>query len=520
MRSELGGAPTQSLSLKRAVEMALQNNLDARVEKSGIKVAQARVRFAAGAFDPVFQINVQEQSLRRLENINDVRSSDVLLQQRSIQAQEDLTNAIRLQQGLPPLSRQLATSGLSTTVFDVQTFQNSAALVGRASPFGTRYSFQIEANRLRNTFSGDQREIVPEYEAFVGVTVAQPLLRGFGPGVNLAELRIARINKEVQRLEWRQKLSAAVQGVMSTYYDMQFGAADVQVRRDAVAADQKLVQQNERRMELGFMQPFDVQQARAQVSLDEEQLLSSRNLFMERQFALKRLILGEFDVNDARVFLPEDTPPLKLPRIDRSALLAQAFANRPDFQQVLADADAQDIRLRFARNQLLPQLDLVATYGVNGLADDYSGSFNQAFRGRTPTWAIGLNLQVPLANVQARARLAEARGQKEQAILRIAQTELTIGVDVDTVISRIETNRQRVETARKTRELNEQAMAIASRRLEEGQISSFDIIEQQRKFYDARSRELAAGADLNKAITQLWLVTGTVLQRAGIEVRE
>jgi outer membrane protein TolC len=52
--------------------------------------------------------------------------------------------------------------------------------------------------------------------------------------------------------------------------------------------------------------------------------------------------------------------------------------------------------------------------------------------------------------------------------------------------------------------------------LEEGQISSFDLIEQQRRLYDAKSRELQARAELNKSITQLWLVTGTVVERAGI----
>jgi len=82
----------------------------------------------------------------------------------------------------------------------------------------------------------------------------------------------------------------------------------------------------------------------------------------------------------------------------------------------------------------------------------------------------------------------------------------------------VETNRQRVDTARKTRELNEEAVRIAYRRLEEGQISSFDLIEQQRKLYDARSRELAARADLNKAIVNIWQATGTVLENTGVSI--
>jgi outer membrane protein TolC len=266
------------------------------------------------------------------------------------------------------------------------------------------------------------------------------------------------------------------------------------------------------------MSPFDVQQARAQVSVDQEQLISAKNQLMERQFALKRLILDQFNVNDLRIFLPQTEPSLGVPRLDRSNFLQQAFAHRPDFKQALAEADSQDIRLRFARNQLLPQLDLVGTYGLNGLKGGYGDSFDQTFSGSAPGWTVGVNLRIPLGNIQARAQLDSVKAQKEQAILKIKQSELGIGVDVDTVMSRIATNQQRLETARKTRELYVEAVRIAYRRLEEGQISSFDIIEQQRRLYDSKSREAAARTELDKSITQLWLVTGTLLDKLGIQV--
>lgn len=523
----LDGRLVQRVTMAEAVSMALKNNLDARIERSGIRIAHARMRFAAGAFDPVFSVRTSVESLRRLENISDQRSATGVQQDRLVndqftllQGQITLQNSIRELQGLPPIpqiSRLEATSGFTGVTFDTQNTHLNSGLDGR-TPLGTRYSFDLETTRLRNTFSGDTREVVPQYQIFAGITVVQPLLRNFGPAANLAELRIARQTKHVQELEWKDKLSAAVQGVMAAYFDMLFGVGDMGLRRDAVTAGEKLVTQNQQRMEAGFSQPFDVQQARAQVSLDEEQFLSSKNFFMERQYLLKRLILGEFNLNDATVFMPVEIPALPVPRLDRSVFLRDAFANRPEFQQALAQADAEDIRLRFANNQLLPQLDLVGSYGLNGLSGNYGSSFDRAFRGHEPAWVIGLNLQLPLTNLQARARRAEALASREQALLRIKQTENTIGNDVDTALSRIEINRQRVDTARNTRALNDEAVRIAYRRLEEGQLSTFDIIEQQRKLYDAKSRELSARADLNKSITQLWLVTGTVLEKAGIQI--
>ena len=575
-------APVEKISLQQAIDMALQNNLAVKVERTNIKLEQSKIRFEAGVFDPTFSINISRESTRRPENSNDFTSSDQARQEANIVAIRTNTaaitantNAIRAAQGLPPLvpaptdpssidtgigsgiggstsgiggvttvngnltgstssvtgtttnTAGTGTSGVSNNgsnrinsiIFDQNVERSSSSLVQR-TPWGMRFGFFLETNRFRNTFSGDTRDIIPEYQTTTSVQVVQPLLKDFGPAAGLSNIRLARINKHAAVLAWKQRLMSDLQLVMGTYYDMEFGMADIAVRQDAIQADENLVAQTQRRLEVGFLQPFDVQQARAQVSVDQEQLITAKNGLMERQFALKRLILAQFNVNDTRIFLPTETNALNPPPIDRSFFLQQAFANRPDFQQALAEADAQDIRLRFARNQLLPQLDLVATYGLNGLTDGFANSFDQGFKGHTPAWTVGINFRMPLGNIQARAQLDSVKAQKEQAILKIKQSELSIGIDVDTVISRIETNKQRLDTARKTRELYQEAVRIAYRRLSEGQISTFDIIEQQRRLYDAKSREVGARTELSKSVTQLWLVTGTVLEKMGIKAQE
>ncbi|RYD82390.1 MAG: TolC family protein [Verrucomicrobiaceae bacterium] len=524
------GRPTERISIQEVVRLALTHNLDVRFENAGIGIERSRVSFAAGAFDPVFSISTSYQSLRRLENVNDVRSSDILDRRDAISsnlaiAQQtfDQTNTIRLAQNLPPLpesqrpslSRDFNTEGLSTTIFDTQRFTNEASLVGR-TPWGMRYGFEFQANRYRNTFSGDIRQVIPEYETVAQLTVVQPLLKNFGPNANLAELRLARVNREIQVLEWKQRVNSTVQAALAAYYDMTFALRNIRVREDAVAAGQKLVDLYKRRVELGFNSPIDIRQAEVQVSADREQLIVAKNVFLERQFDLKRLVVDKYNVQDARIFVPENVPLLDAPKLNRVELLLQAFERRLDYQQALLTAEAQEVRVRFARNQLLPQLDLVASYGLNGLGTSFGDSFEQGFKGRTPSWSVGINFSVPLGNVQPRAQYRVALGQKEQALLRIRQAEVTVGSDVDQIIARIETNRQRVATAVQTVQLAQETMQVAYRRLEEGLISSFDILEFQRRLYEARSGELSAQADLSKSVTQLWLVTSTTAEKAGV----
>lgn len=509
------GTKAEMVTLEQAIELALKNNLDSRIEHVGIGLEEARRRTAAGQFDPTFSTTAIRESIRRPDNTNVFNSASELRQLDQINAINANTDAIRAAQGLPPLDRNNSTTGISAIVFDQQNDRITSGLQGR-TPWGMRYGFQVEANRLRNTFSGDLREIIPEYQTSATVTVIQPLLKNFGPAANLADLRIARLNKSSQILTWKQRVSTTVQNVIATYYDMLYAMRDVELKERMIESGLKLLAQNKRRQELGFMSPLDVQQAEVQVSTDREALLISKGFFMERQFALKRLIAAELEASDKRVFVPMTAPRLVVPKIERAEFMQTALARRYDYQAALLDAEVQDVRLRFARNQLWPQIDLVGTYGMNGLQGNYGDAFDDVFVGRTPEWSAGVQVQIPLGFVKERAQLNLVKGLKEQAVLKIKQTELNVGVDVDTVISRILTNQQRVETARKTRELNEEAVRVASKRLEEGQISSFEYIEQGQKLGDAQSRELATVAELNKSVSQLWLATGTILDRQGI----
>jgi outer membrane protein len=510
------GAEVRKLTVGDAIEMVLQNNLEVQFDKVGLGIEQARTRFATGVFDPVFRLEAQRQSLQRPDISSNLTSAESLLQQAQLRAIEDNTRAIQIATGQPITPFFSPPTG-TTVVFDQDVDSLESSLTFR-TPLGTQIAATVREQKFRSTFEGDTRDIRPFYQAFGGFEVRQPLLKDFGPDANLSDIRIARIQEQVAEMSWEKGLSDALASVLVNYFDMIFAQEDLRLRQDAISADTKLVQQNQRRLDLGFMSPIDVQQARAQVSLDEEQLLLAKNLFMERQLSLRRLITADSRDSASRVFMPVQTPHLNVPEINREKLLVTAFGKRQDYLATVTDAEKQQVRLRFAKNQLWPNLDVVGTFGYNGLGNTWEEARDRASSSQAPQWSFGIQFSMPLGRIQSKAQLEAYRGLQQQAVLKIKQSELTVTVDVDTAISRIETNRQRLVTARNTRELNEEAVRIAYRRLEEGQLSSFDLIEQQRKLYDARSREISARADLNRAVISLWAATGTVLENTGVEI--
>jgi outer membrane protein len=525
------GTDVYTLTLAEAIRNALVNNLDARVEKVGIALEDSRVRNAYGEFDPVFSFSASRSWTQTPDDRQNITSADAVAQLQAIEAQvaainantranQDFTNAILQALGRPPQQFNTAPLTLETTgrdriIFDQDSDRGEISLQAR-SPIGTIVRASARMTKIRSTFEGDTRDIHPTYLANTALEFRQPLLKGFGFDANLADLRISRKNREAQELTWRFTLERTLQQVVATYYEMIFGLGDMKNKGDAITEGLKLVAHSQRRQELGFFSPYEVKQAQVQLSFDRENLLLSKNVFLDRQFAMKRLVLPAYETANTRVYLPREIASLKMPTLNRDELLAIAFQNRLDYKAALLLAEAEEVRIKFARNQLWPQVDVVGSYGWSGLDSSYPSAYGQMMEGQAPQWQLGITGGFPLGGIQPRAQLSAAKARKEQAILRVKETELEVGIAVEQALELIRTNQQRLETARFTTKVAFDAVRVGFRRMEEGLISNFDLIEQQRRLYDARTRELNAVSELNKSITQLWLATGTVLQNLNI----
>jgi outer membrane protein TolC len=529
------GSELKMLTLGEAVQMALKNNLDAKIEEVGILMENARVRNAYGEYDPVFSFSATRSWTQQPDSRNNISSADAVAQLSALQAQiaainnntlanQQFTNAILQALGRPPqtfepipTTTDLTSEG--TIVFDQDLDRSEIALQAR-SPIGTIIRLSARAQRLRSTFEGDTRTITPIYTGTTSIEAKQPLFKDAGFDANLADIRISRKNKQAQELTWRFKVESTLQNVVSTYYEMLEGIADLENKGDAITAGLQLVAESQRRVELGFFTPYQVQQAQVQLQFDRENLLLGKNFYLGRQYQLQQLVLPEYSNGRLRVFLPTKMPSLRVPKLDREELLATAYENRLDYKAALALAEAEDVRVKFAKNQRKPQVDVVGSYGWTGLDTGYRDAFNQMTNSQGPSWQLGIQGSFPLGGIQPRAQLDLAEARKQQALLKIQQIELNIGLNVEQAIELIRTNQDRLKTAQLTVKTAEEATRVGYRQMQEGMIDSFNFIDQQRRLYDARTRELNARAELNKSITQLWLATGTVMKNLGINYTE
>lgn len=483
---------TRRLSLNEVVALALAQNHDIAVQNLDRVIEAERMNMARAVFDPRLEGSYAYQHIDKPQNAQDL----------------------------------IATGGGATALTNPRIFQerNDVAKLALVKKFhtGTSVEFASSLSVLENSLNRERPPSLfsPEYETYTGVTMTQPLLRDFGPKVNLAGIRIAKSNNRIADLEWRSTTAATVAGAMKLYYDVVFTHANMEIQRDAISLAEKLLEDNRKRSEKGVIPPNEVLVAEGAVYGRKEQALVAETQYVERQAALQLLFKRGADVNQAVRIVPTGSLDDSVEVPERSKLLDRAQNSRYDILQALEVVGQREIQTEFARNQVLPRFDLIASAGFHGLDGSTGGSFDEAFNSQAPEWTVGVSFSVPLGLKRARAQARLAKHEETQAKIDVDRARAQIGLELDTVLDRINTDRQRLVAARKAGEVASQTLKNEIKRLDQGVTTSYQVLEYQKEYSQTRSRELAALADLNKDQLDLWLVTGQLLERQGIEVIE
>jgi len=472
-------APGQSLvklSLRDAIIQALSSNLDIAIQRLEPAAAKANLLQTKGTFDPTLGTNV------RYNESNNPRTSE-----------------------------QIAADGLSA----VQTRNTTAALSARQlTAAGTEVSATTNTQNRQGTFN----RFDDEYSSFGGFEFRQPVLKNFGTDINLAPIRIAQKQVEQSQLVFLNSVEDIILNVQDAYYELMYAIADANSREQSLQLAQKLLSDNESRVELGVMTPLDVSQARAEVATRKSDLLRIRLLISENANVLKSLI-----TRDMVEWLSRDIQPtaqLTDPAQDPPPIyqIAQALHYRFDYQATINEAKQRNINLKFRQNQLLPQVDLLGSYGYSGINKDLDKSVRNVLSGDDPNWFVGFSVEIPLGNRSERGRYDLAKIDQQRTLLNLKKLESSIIVEVDNSAKRVITSKEQVETTRVARIFADENVRAEEERLKEGATTSYVVLQLQRDLVDSRTRELRALADYYKSRARLQRAKGTLLPDNGIKV--
>jgi outer membrane protein TolC len=470
----------RELRLTDAVELALAQNLDIAVERLGPQ-----------SFD--FQV-------AGLRNLYRPLASSALGQRHQV---NPATNTL---------------NGGTRVVNDTTTYNFG---VSQEMPWGGG-NFSVAFGNTRQATSNQLANFNPAFNTTLTATFTQPLLRDFGIDTNRQQIAIAQINRDVASESLRATVAQTIANVRNAYWELAYARAAVDVAQRSLDLAQKLVEDNQARVEVGTLAPIDVVQAEAEAANRRQTVAQAEATLATAQLALKRLLVtGTSDPVWSQELRATDVPQLTTPPLDIETAVRTALERRTDLATARKNLDSNDVSLRFWQNQTRPAVDLQLTYGATGLGGqrlERTGSgVTAALTGNVipggyldalrllgdrdfPTWNAAVTVSYPLGGNNADGQYARNRVLRTQQSTRLRALELQVATEVTNAALQVQANLRRVDAARAARALAERRLEAEQSKFDVGLSTNFFVVQAQRDLADAQNVELRALTDLQRAL--------------------
>ncbi|HUI57027.1 MAG TPA: TolC family protein [Bryobacteraceae bacterium] len=391
-----------------------------------------------------------------------------------------------------------------------------------------------ETNNLRAQFN-------PATNSSLTLSVTQHLLQGYGPALNSRQIRIARNNREISDLTFKAQVITTVSAITDLYWDLVSYNENVRVQRDALAASQRLLEDDMKQVEVGTMAPIEVTRAQAEIASGQQALTVAQTQLLQQETILKNA-LSKTGVLSPAIASAHVMPTDRIHISETEAIMpmqdlsATAISSRPELAQFRIMIQNQDIAIKGTKSELLPTLDLVGQLTNNGLAGQvnplvagspsaffvggYGTVLSQIFARNFPTYSIGVNLNIPIHNRAAQADLINGELVLRQQQVGIQRLENQVRVEVQNAVIGVQQARAQYESAIKQRVLQEETVDAEQKKLAAGVSTTYNVILTERDLVTAESNELAAESAYAKAKVELSRATGQTLYDNNISLDE
>jgi outer membrane protein TolC len=429
-------------------------------------------------------------------------------------------------------------------IYGVPSLQSNTgqASVAYSQAFPTGTSVSFEFNNSRQTTNSPFFNLSPVLNSMYRFSFQQQLLAGFGFGPNLRYLTIAKNNKKISDIGFKDQVIATITQIKNIYWDLVNAYEQARVNEQSLSFAQQSLDNARKQLQLDSVPAMDVMRAEAEVSKRDQDLTVARTSLQLQELLIKNALTKSLDdpVLEAVPVVPVDRFESVQTQTTAAVqdLIAAALHDRPELAESDVDLVNRQISGKAARNALLPSLALVGFYGGSGLAGplnpiynlptpnssnvpiDYSGALSNAFNNSSPDYYIGLSLNIPLRNRVAKADQYRSELEYRQAELRREQLRKQIRIEVRNAQYALEQTGARVGAARKARDLAQRTFEIMQKEQTLGAGSTFQTMTAQRDLSIAELDMVTAMTTYEKAKVELDRATGSTLEHNGIKVQD
>ncbi|MDJ0867023.1 MAG: TolC family protein [Myxococcota bacterium] len=510
---ELDG--TLELSLREAIRLSIENNLDVQISRYGPLLASEDVMIAWGVYDP---------ELFGEGGVNDTQTPSAFgLEERAAESQrvnrEEYFGALGLRGLLPAL--------------------------------GASYEITYSGSEVK-TDSG-LSVLSPEYTQDVLFTATFPLMRGLIWNEPWTRVRVSEIGVDSSVDEFRTELMDIVDRTERAYWDLVSNRDAVRVAQKSLETARALLDQTEAQYEVGVVSRVEVVEAAAGVADREFRLISATAREGNSQDVLIDEVLGPFLAPRAtlRFELTDSPETVTISGVDVEAATHKAFDQRPELAVAAHVIEQRQVQLKLASHNRLPELNIVGSYGFTGLSGQenpdrsdfrpdpppggppnpplppprtknrFWNANDDFFRGKgNRNYTVQGVLSFPLGNVEARHEHSRANLELRRARSRLRRLQQSIVTEVRRAARDLEAALEGVEAANRREAAAAEQLRAERVRLEHGESTPFDVLLREEDLVEAENQKILAQNVYQTSITGLERAQGTILSRHNVVIED
>jgi outer membrane protein TolC len=463
---------TINLTLKEAIKLAVEKNLDVQAALYTPASAEADIYKNLGIYNPLLSLQANYQDSTTLSANSFVTGGASVGRQRNM-----AYNA--------GVSQLAPTGGTLGAGFDNSWNQQN---------FGLNEYFKSDFT----------------------LTFTQPLLKNFGRENTEININVARFSREGALEQFKAKLLDTISQVKSQYYQLYSLRENLEVKRTSLNLVETILKNTNAQVKAGVLPAMEILNAEFGVATQQKNLIDAERALKDQVDNL-RVLLQLQNVTD---IVPTDTPNRENYSVDENQAIQLALASRPDLRQQRVTLKTSELQSRVARNQTLPELDFNGSAAFTGLANTYNRDLDRVGSGRYPIWIAGLKLTYPIGNDAAKNDYIKSKLAVAQNKTQLKSLEETISRDVRIAVRAVRSGYLQLDVTARGRAYAEEVLQAYIKKQKVGLATTKDVLDELNNLVTAQGNEIQAVTDYNNAIVNLWKATGELLEREGITLGE
>ncbi len=447
----------------------------------------------------------------------------------------------------------------SQSVFG-ETSETGTVTVGTGANTITGGNVSLDFRNTRQESDSVFSTLNPSYSTDLILNIRQPLLKNRYDNSRALDLQTANNDYQRSLLSFKSKKLEIGSAVEDAYWGLFSAIQDLEQKKRSLELSKRMHEMSKAQVRAGSAPEVSTQQTEANVASARAALIRSENDYRSSQNKFKMTLnLMSEDLWSIEI-VPDDVPDYDPPDFDREEFVAEAMTNNFSLRQARLNIANSRISLYQTENRALPQLDFNASVGVSGLAgrsnpgdqvvetgfvvpnplpsdqfpqpyivervvipgqpSEYEGGYRDAlddmFEGDNLSWSAGISYQMPVGNRAAKADLSRSRISYEKQIEDFQYQQRQVYLNLVNMLYEVEAAHRNLVAANEARKLQEQNLETEEKKYSLGLNTSYEVMQAEENYEEARSGELSSLIEYTKALGRLERARKGFLQSGGV----